>query len=82
MRAYVIQGFDYNTHGPHEEAAPVVLGLASSKKHAMQACEHWLNGSKDSGKVVWKETDKHDGYAKKGEFVATYKMFFINQLTK
>ena len=82
MRAYVLQGINYTQIGKFEVADEEVIGIASSKKHAMEACEHWLNGSEDNGDVAWRNTDKHNGYAKKGEFIATYKMFFINQLIK
>ena len=82
MRAYVLQGINYTHIGKHDIAEPEVIGIASSKKHAMEACKHWLNGVEDSGDVIWENTEKHSGHAKKKEFVATYKMFFINQLVE
>jgi len=79
MRAYVI------TREPiGDPAAQEILGVASSKRNAMDACEDGLDAKTigragDNDVIRWVERAKHTGYATDEEYITTYKMFFVNK---
>ena len=79
MRAYVI------TREPiGDPAAQEIIGVVSSKRHAIDACEGGLDAETigrtgDNSVVRWVEREKHTGYATDGAYTTTYKMFFINK---
>lgn len=75
MRAYVITGTRYNVL----DAVQETVGVVSSKKAAIEACEEYLNHD-----VSWETQEKHNGYAvsNNGPVEVTYQMFFINQVDK
>jgi len=75
MRAYVILD---NIDKDQEESTQIV-GVTSSRKTAITACEKFLGRTGEQGVIKWKKKDKHTGYAVLGDHVATYKMFFVNK---
>jgi len=83
MRAYVITGND------------LVIGLRSSKKLAIEACEKHIqlggvydadvdglvDAPADDINVVWGTQEKHNGgcYSMNNDNTATYEMFYVNE---
>jgi len=76
MRAYVITGEDTGTG----DAGDHNVAVTSSKRLAVDACESFLNDIDTGDKITWSLKEKHFGMAAKGEFVVTYRMFFVNQV--
>ena len=76
MRAYVIT----DTLGVEHEDSTNVIGVVSSKKHAIDACEAFLGRTGETGVVNWKRKSKHNGYAIGDGHVVSYQMFFVNRV--
>lgn len=74
MRGYVITGSDHVLE--HTET----IGITSSRKHAIEACEEYLKHFDDEFK--WDSKGKHIGRAIAGDHEVRYEMFFINRLEK
>jgi len=72
MRAYVIREKTSNEG--------ITIGVTSSRKTAIEACESTFDKTGTEGDVVWEQKDKHVGRVTKNGRVLTYKMFFVNQL--
>lgn len=79
MRAYVI------TREPAgDPAAQEIIGVTSSKRHAIEACEEGLDAETigrtgDNSVIRWIDREKHSGNATDGDYVTGYQMFFINK---
>ena len=71
MRAQVIILEEY--HKENNTATSRVIGLRSSKKLAIQACEEAV-----SEPVNWAKQDKHNGEVLGSNVSATYEMFYVN----
>ena len=69
MRAYVIT-----------DESTGVIGLTSSKKIAIDACEEFLDQVGSGQDITWTLKDKHVGHATCGGRIVGYKMFFVNRI--
>jgi hypothetical protein len=76
MRAYVIT----DRIAEDREDSTNIVGVTSSKKSAIGACEEFLGRTGEQGVIKWKRKDKHSGYAVMGDHQVSYKMFFVNQI--
>jgi hypothetical protein len=74
MRAYVIREKTDNEG--------MTVGVTSSRKTAIQACEDTFAKTGTDGDVVWEQKDKHVGRVTKNGRVLTYRMFFVNRIDK
>lgn len=75
MRAYVLLG---RVDDPEDCGG--VIGLASSKKIAIESCEKFLNEiAPGDSKIKWRSMKKHTGTASKGDYLASFSMHFVNQ---
>ena len=72
MRAYVITLEEY--HKENNTATNRVIGLRSSKKTAIQACEEAV-----SSPFTWDTQDKHSGEVNGANIAVTYEMFYVNE---
>lgn len=77
MRAYVITG-DLDEADTHVKPEPIAV--TSSRKTAIETCEEYLGRTGGQDVIEWGAKDKHRGYARKGEQLVTYKMFFVNSV--
>jgi len=76
MRAYTV-----TTKETDEDITDTtVVGLTSSRKTAINACETILAKVDGPEIIKWQCKDKHNGYAVKGGTVVSYSMFFVNQI--
>jgi len=76
MRAYVIT----DSIDQDREDTTNIVGVTSSRKTAIDACESFLGRTGEQGVTKWKRKDKHFGHAIKGDHVVSYKMFFVNNV--
>jgi len=74
MRAYTIETADLTDNGFTRK----VIGLTSSKKQAITACEKFVQSS-PTPEMKWEEKGKHFGHVDQGDLMAEYRMFFINK---
>ena len=77
IRGYVISTGDEADLPNTVDTKPI--GIASSKKQAITACETYLKKLPGDAKIAWGDQSKHTGYARKGNFTTSYEMFFINK---
>lgn len=78
MRAYVIT--DTAVTADVLENDKSTIGVTSSKKTAIDACEEFLGRIGEMGIIKWQSKDKHTGCAVLGDHAVSYKMFFVNQI--